>query len=123
MPIHPLYPLYRTIYAITNIPRLKFMRRLRGHYYSILMESAGENLQVDFRVRINNPKLVTVGDHCYLGQNAVLYPWNECIVLGNHVLVAAGVRIITRNHAFSDSSIPIAKQGFVDEPVFIEDDV
>jgi maltose O-acetyltransferase len=74
-------------------------------------------------VTINNPAMVSAGDNCYLGAGVQLYPWDAPITLGNNVLIAAGVRMITRKHGFDNISLPISEQGYTNAPITVEDDV
>jgi acetyltransferase-like isoleucine patch superfamily enzyme len=115
---------FRTlIYRLTSLPRLDQVKRLRGWYYSGLLARAGSGLRVAEQVLINNPANVSVGDNCYIGTGAQLYPWNAPITIGSNVLIAAGVRIITRKHGFANMSHPMAQQGYTNAPIVIEDDV
>jgi maltose O-acetyltransferase len=112
-----------TLYRIGNLHRLDSVKRFRGWYYSGLLAHAGDNLRIAEEVIIYNPGMVSVGDNCYLGTGVQLYPWNESITLGNNVLLAAGVRMITRKHGFADSERPMSEQGYTNAPIIIEDDV
>ena len=115
--------LHRAIYRLSTWPRLDRVKRLRGWHYRALLEQAGRRLRVSQGVRINNPSLVSVGDDVYLGDGVQLYAWNERIVIGSNVLIAAGARLITRKHGFADVGRPIATQGYDNAPIVIEDDV
>jgi acetyltransferase-like isoleucine patch superfamily enzyme len=99
------------------------MKRLRGWHYRALLARAGENLRIAESVTINNPGMVAVGDNCYLGAGAQLYPWDAPIELGNNVLAAAWVRMITASHVFDTVELPIAKQGYAVAPIVVHDDV
>jgi acetyltransferase-like isoleucine patch superfamily enzyme len=99
------------------------MKRLRGWHYGNLLAAAGENLRVTAGVKLANPRHIYVGDNCYLGDGVQLYAWNETITIGNNVLIAAGVQMITRKHGFADIESPIAEQGYVHAPITIGDDV
>ncbi len=118
-----LYWLHRFFYHLRNLPSFEPVKRVRGWHYSALLERAGDNLRVDTGVRIYNPGLVSIGDHCYLGAGVRLYAWNERITIGSHVLVSADVLMITRNHNYADLAVPMARQGYTDAPITIEDDV
>jgi maltose O-acetyltransferase len=120
---HRLYPVSRFLHRLLTWPRLDAIKRPRGWHYSALLEHAGTNLRIAQGVRINNPNLVSVGDDCYLGDGVQLYAWNERIVMGKNVLVAAGVRMITRKHGFADMELPMSDQGYTNAPIVIEDDV
>ena len=115
--------LRRTVYRLANLHRLDRVKRLRGWYYSGLLAHVGSNLRVAEHVLINSPGNVSVGDNCYIGAGVQLYPWNAPITIGSNVLLAAGVRIITRKHGFANLSHPMAKQGYTNAPIVIEDDV
>ena len=115
--------LHRLIYRLSSLPRLDAFKRLRGWHYGALLEHAGKNLRVAQGVRINNPSLVSVGDDVYVGDSVQLYAWNERITIGSNVLIAAGVRMITRKHGFADVVRPMAEQGYNNAPIVIEDDV
>ncbi len=114
---------YRILFAMGNLPRIKPIQRLRGHYYSHLLGACGKNLKLGPGAHIRNPSLVSIGNDCYLGEDVQLYAWGEKITLGNNVLIAAGARLISRNHAFENMDAPISSQGYVNEPIVIEDDV
>jgi maltose O-acetyltransferase len=115
--------LFRSIHRLSNWKRWDVFKALRGWYFSRLIASAGQNLRASSNVRLNNPGMVSIGNDCYLGSGVQLYPWNAPIVIGNHVLIAAGVRMITRKHGFEDVERPISAQGYVNAPITIEDDV
>lgn len=115
--------LHRLFYRLSTLPRLDTVKRLRGWHYRALLERAGKNLRLAQGVRINNPGLVSLGENCYLGDGVQLYAWNERIVIGSNVLVAAGVRMITRKHGFADVGRPMSAQGYDNAPIVIEDDV
>jgi maltose O-acetyltransferase len=119
----PARPLFRLVYKLSNWRRWDAVKRLRGRYYSGLLSAAGEGLRVGQDVRVYRPEMVSVGDSCYLGDGVQLYPWNATITLGNHVLVAAGARMITRKHGFAELDRPMADQGYTNAPIVIEDDV
>lgn len=123
MPRPKFYPMRRLIYQISHLHRLDSVKRLRGRYYSGLLAHAGTNLRIAEEVIIYNPAMVSVGDNCYLGTGVQLYPWNERITLGNNVLLAAGVRMITRKHGFADVERPMSEQGYTNAPIIVEDDV
>jgi len=123
MPRSRLYPLHRLVYRIANLHRLDAVKRFRGWHYRGLLARAGTNLRVAEQVMINNPGMVSVGDNCYIGTGAQFYPWNAPITLGNNVLIAAGVRMITRKHGFAEIDHPMGAQGYTNAPIVVEDDV
>lgn len=103
--------------------RWDVVKKIRGWYYSRLVQDAGRNLRASDGVRLNNPIMISIGDDCYLGSGVQFYPWNACISIGNDVLIAAGVRMITRKHGFGMTGRPMSQQGYTNAPIVIEDDV
>lgn len=64
---------------------------------------------------------VTLGDYSGIGINAKIY--GACHI-GRCVMMGADVTIITRNHCFERTDIPMMEQGFcAEQPVYIGDDV
>lgn len=64
---------------------------------------------------------VTLGDFSGIGINAKIY--GECHICA-FVMMGTDVTVITRNHRFDRTDVPMMKQGFEDEkPVYIGDDV
>lgn len=114
---------HRLLHRFFNWPRWDVVKSLRGWHYRNLVARAGEHLRVATNVKIANPKNVSIGDDCYLGDGVQLYAWNEKISIGNHVLIAAGAKMITRKHGFADIQAPISEQGYTNAPITIEDDV
>lgn len=65
---------------------------------------------------------VEIGDHSFIGCNAVLGAGGG-IRIGSHVLIGQNVNIHAENHRFADSSRLIREQGVNYEGVVVEDDV
>lgn len=115
--------IFRLIYHIQNWDNWEIVKRIRGWYYRNLLSQSGANLRVADEVRIYNPRMVTIGSGCYLGTGCQLYAWSDRIIIGNNVLIAAGVKMITRKHNFGDIDLPISVQGYNHAPITIEDNV
>ena len=64
---------------------------------------------------------VSLGDYSGIGINARI---NGTCTIGSHVMMGADVVVITHNHEFSRTDIPMMSQGFEQErPVTIGNDV
>lgn len=63
---------------------------------------------------------LTIGDHSFVGPNAVLGAGGG-IHIGNHVLFGPDVVVSAENHRFDDTGTLIAEQGVVRQGVVIED--
>ncbi|MDR7119377.1 acyltransferase [Rheinheimera soli] len=69
---------------------------------------------------IGNGKNIKMGSGCRINENVYL----EKVTLGNDVLIAPHVSILSRMHAFDRTDVPISQQGYSEElEVIISDDV
>jgi acetyltransferase-like isoleucine patch superfamily enzyme len=64
-----------------------------------------------------------IGDHSYVGCNAVIGAGGGGIRIGNNVLIGQTVNIHSESHVFQDVSAPIRTQGISYKGIVIEDDV
>lgn len=94
-------------------------QKIRGWFGCRIMISCGRNVNIETGADFN--EMVSLGDNSGIGVNAqVLGP----VSIGKNVMMGPDVIIYTRNHKFSDLSIPMCQQGFEDyKPVVIGDDV
>ena len=61
-----------------------------------------------------------IGNNSGIGDSARL----GAVKIGDNVMMAPDVTILSRNHVFDDKLIPMSKQGVTEEnPVIISDDV
>ncbi|MBQ3069417.1 MAG: CatB-related O-acetyltransferase [Clostridia bacterium] len=92
------------------------LRRFCGR---LMLKSCGKKVNIEQNAVFSNK--VSLGDYSGIGINAKIY--GACSI-GNYVMMGTDCTIITRNHAFSDTSVPMMHQGFEEEqPVVIGDDV
>lgn len=94
-------------------------KALRGFCGKLMLKSCGKYVNIE-QGAIFSPK-VSLGDYSGIGVNARI---NGMCTIGHHVMMGTDVVIITRNHAFERTDIPMMEQGFEEErPVVIGDDV
>lgn len=92
------------------------LRRLCG---KMMLEYCGKGVNIEKRA-LFSPK-VSLGDYSGIGVNAKIY--GRCTI-GNYVMMGEDCTIITRNHCFDRTDIPMMEQGFLEEkPVTIGNDV
>ena len=92
------------------------LRRFCGKW---MLASCGKRVNIE-KNAIFSAK-VTLGDYSGIGINAKIY--GTCYI-GRYVMMGTDVTIITRNHCFERTDIPMMEQGFYpEEPVYIGDDV
>lgn len=103
-----------TSYSHINIWQ-KFFRQMCA---KLMLPSCGHNVNIEHGASFSTR--CTIGDNSGIGINAKL---GVCYI-GNNVMMGPECVAITRNHNFSDISVPMCQQGFTEEqPITICDDV
>ena len=96
-----------------------FSQKFRAFCAKLFLIHVGNNLNIEHGAMITS--LMSIGDNSGCGINAKMH---DKVTIGRNVMMGQDSIIYTKNHAFSDISIPMCEQGFQDEkPVTIEDDV
>jgi len=94
---------------------------IRAVFARGILESCGSNVKIEHGCDFGSGLGVHLGNNSSIGINAWLTAY---VRIGNDVLMARDVIILTANHRFDDISMPIHAQGTEDyKPVVIEDDV
>lgn len=92
------------------------LRRFCG---KMMLENCGRKVNIEKNAYFS-PK-VSLGDYSGIGVNAKIH--GKCII-GHHVMMGEECIVITRNHNYSRTDIPMMEQGFDEEmPVVIGNDV
>lgn len=92
------------------------LRRFCGR---LMLAECGKKVNIEHNATFS-PR-VLLGDYSGIGVNAKIY--GTCRI-GSHVMMGEDVTIITRNHRFDRTDIPMMEQGFEEErPVTIGNDV
>lgn len=92
------------------------LRRFCG---KLMLTHCGKKVNIEHNA-LFSPK-VSLGDYSGIGVNAKIY--GTCVI-GTHVMMGEDCTIITRNHKFDRTDIPMMEQGFEEEkPVHIGNDV
>lgn len=94
-------------------------KKIRAFCGSFMLESCGKRVNIEKNAYFSAK--VSLGDDSGIGVNAKIY--GRCSI-GRNVMMGEDVTIITRNHSFDRTDIPMCQQGFEEErPVVIGDDV
>lgn len=94
-------------------------QRLRGWAVKNFVAHCGNNVNIEDHVQISSK--VSIGDHSGIGIRAIV---GGTVYIGDNVMMGRECIILTRNHAFDRTDIPMREQGFQEEkPVFIGNDV
>ena len=94
----------------------KQLRQLCG---KMMLEHCGNHVNIEKNALFS--KKVSLGDYSGIGVNAKI---NGRCTIGSYVMMGEDCTIISRNHQFSRTDIPMMEQGFdEDKPVVIGNDV
>ena len=102
----------------TYVPYAFGSRWIREAMVRAFVESCGKSPQIEHGALISPS--VRIGNNSQIGEHARL---RAHVTLGDDVLMAPHVEIITENHEFRDPHRPIRLQGTVPGPVTIGNDV
>jgi maltose O-acetyltransferase len=81
----------------------------------------GHDINLENKAYFGTGKNISIGNYSGIGTKCELY---GKITIGNDVMMAPEVIILTRNHKFNRTDIPMRIQGMdTEKPVIIEDDV
>ena len=94
-------------------------RRIRGWLGKMMLHSCGKDVNIEKNAYFSSK--VSLGDRSGIGVNARIH--GACTI-GNDVMMGENCTIITRNHRYDRTDIPMQQQGFEEErPVTIGNDV
>lgn len=100
-------------------PGGRVYRALRGWAVKGFIASCGKNVNIEDHARISSR--LSIGDNSGVGIHASI---GGTVTIGDNVMMGRECIIITRNHAFARTDIPMCQQGFQEErPVVIGNDV
>ena len=98
----------------------KLSKKIRYACCKRIFDKCGKGVHVDRGVDFATGAGIEIGDHSTFGANSRI----GVVKIGNGVFMGPEVMIITKDHVYSDLTIPIWMQGATPpEPVIIEDDV
>jgi len=99
----------------------KWTRAIRQWCCRPLFLHAGTNINIESRAYFGSGARVTIGNESSIGVRSFI---NGAVSIGDNVMMGPEVLILTSNHCFSRTDIPMIEQGMSDEmPVFIGNDV
>jgi acetyltransferase-like isoleucine patch superfamily enzyme len=96
--------------------------RVRTWFYVFLMKRTGKRVFIFPPFRCTAPEGITLGNDVVIAENCVLGGQGG-LTIGNYVMIGNNATIITANHGFSRSDIPMLRQSLDIAAVRIEDDV
>lgn len=103
------------------LPGGKIGQWVRYHVCRLMFQRCGKNVNVEHAASFNSGRDITIGDNSGIGIRASL---SGRISIGRDVMMGKDVIIMTINHRFDRTDIPMNRQDFQpEEPVVIQDDV
>lgn len=94
---------------------------IRLFLFKRVTDSCGANVVIDKGAYIGNGEGIEIGNNSGIGPGAFL---QGPLIIGDYVMIAPEVRIMTRSHAFDRTDVPMAIQGeSTRKKVVIGDDV
>lgn len=103
----------------SNSPISLGSMRVRRFCVKNMIQQCGRNVNIEHGAKFS--RLTKIGNYSGIGINARLY--GE-VIIGDYVMMGPDCIIYTQNHEFSNTEIPMCKQGFQEQkPVHIGNDV
>jgi len=95
---------------------------LRARVYGRRLKSCGRNVVFQQHVIVQHPQSVEIGENVLINRY-VQIQGSGGMTIGDDVMIGPCVLIWSVNHKSSDAACPMRSQGYVEEPVVIEDNV
>ena len=97
----------------------KLFKKMRAFAAKGFVRKCGKNVNIEHGASISSK--LSIGDNSGIGIDCIC---GGELTIGNDVMMGPECVIISRNHEFSDTTIPMRLQGYKeDEPCVIGDDV
>lgn len=96
--------------------------KLRARFWKMFFKNMGKNVIIFDQFTCLSPQNVSLGHDVSITRDVIFYGQGG-IDIGNYVMIAPGVMIITAGHGFSKTGIPMVKQEFTKAKVTIGNDV
>jgi putative colanic acid biosynthesis acetyltransferase WcaF len=93
-----------TNYVIFN-SSIPWPQPLKRQLLRLFGARVGKGLVIKIRVRIKYPWRLTIGDHCWLGED-VWIDNLEQVTIGSHVCLSQGSMLLTGNHDYTRTDFP-----------------
>tara|TARA_B110000305_G_C19396690_1_gene617845 strand:- start:605 stop:1129 length:525 start_codon:yes stop_codon:yes gene_type:complete len=107
------------IFRILNKVLSYFVYFYNYLYINILynrFEYCGNNVVFDYDVWINEVQNISIGSNVFIGKSVILNAYDK-INIGENCGIAAGCKLITGNHKYTDPSLSFREQGFEYKPI------
>lgn len=112
-------------YLPQYLPNGHECRKMRGAICKYIFRKCGENINIKRGAFFGSGKNIEIGNNSDIGSNAYIagIDGGDELIIGDNVMMAPDVVILTVEHKYSDVNIPMNRQGAHSSRVIIEDDV
>lgn len=105
----------------SNLVLGEVWRKTRWMACKGLFNYCGKGARIEPHVFFHSGRNISLGDRSGIGKNTKLH---GAVTIGNDVMMGENVFMITTNHKYKHTDIPMCEQGFTeDQPIIIGDDV
>lgn len=110
------------------LPNSPFLvgKKFRGFLCKTIFNSSGKNIDIEKRAYFGLGNDLKIGNNSGIGIGAKIYGIDGNggkVTIGNNVMMASDVTILTLNHAYKEKDKPMREQGVEFKNVIIENDV
>lgn len=106
---------------LLTFPNTYFFCKLRSTFYRYLGCNVGKEVSIAANVRITG--CFSIDSFSSIAHNCTFSGRKLGISIGKYVMIAPGCVFVSFDHAFNNLEIPMVKQGVIEAPIVIEDDV
>ncbi len=99
------------------------INKVKINIYSLLGADISIHVKLESDVDLLGLKNIKIQGDSFIGKHTRIIAYNEKINIGRNVLIAANSTLITRSHVHTDLANPIRCQGYINKPIYIEDNV
>lgn len=117
-----VWPLSAVYVLMVKIIEWRFWSDVRIQAAKIRGARIGARCRIERGCYIAGARNIVLGDDVYIGPDVYIVAYDERVVIQSGTMIAAGCRIITRNHVFQGGG-PIRAQGFEAQRIQIGRDV
>jgi len=106
-------------------PNFQIGKKFRGVLCKHIFQKCGKNVNIERMAFFGSGRNIKIGSNSGIGINAYIAGIGAGgeLIIGDDVIMAPDVVILTLNHKYDNTKIPIFKQGYYSSSVIIEDDV
>lgn len=101
----------------------KFASKIRGASLRAFKANVHSTAFISYGARFFGPQGIEIGANTFIGPHVNIVANDTTVKIGENVLIAAGTKIIGRNHNYQSKEKTIREQGYTQSPIVIENNV